>query len=398
MNPLRVINKTFANPIVQLILTIALAFSVHGKLSQDIIKFFLTISTCLRETLIFVLPFLLFSFVAVALSNIKQEGMLFVLGLMITVLISNFLNILISGTFGFFILSNAPAQKATHDIVNEMMPFFELHLPAVMSTTQALLLGVITGFYNALRPNDYITSFIDFIHKWVMVFMKRFFIPLLPIFVGGFMLKLFSEGRVTGFIEKNAVTCLMIFGFLWSYLGLWLFVAASFRPAKAMEIFKNALPAIITAFSTMSSASALPMSLESAQKNTHDKVLSDAVMPLTLNFHMVGDTIIVPIMAMIVMLAFGHSLPTISSFLMFGIFFVLNKFAGGGVPSGTIMVTIPVLREYFQFDDSMIAFIIAFYGMLDPIATSGNVAANNFFVVIFQKIRNNVKKLVLRKN
>ena len=176
------------------------------------------------------------------------------------------------------------------------------------------------------------------------------------------------------------------------YLFLWLSVAASFKRDRIIEILKNALPAIVTAFSTMSSAAALPLSLEAAEKNTKDKVLADAVMPLTLNFHMVGDTIIVPIMAMLVLLAFNHPLPSISEFILFGIFFVLNKFAGGGVPSGTIMVTVPVLKQYFGFDDSMTAFIIALYGVIDPIATSGNVAANNFFVVIFQKIRKTVKK------
>lgn len=396
MNFLKCTKKTLLNPIMQLIVVIALAFFVHSSLSENTIKFFLTISVCLRETLIFVLPFLLFSFVAVALSAIKQEGMFFILGLMATVMVSNFLNILISGTFGFFILSDAHAQSTTGEALRNITPFFQLNLPEIISTTQALAAGVIVGFYNSLRPNQYITATIDFMHKCVMIFMKKFFIPLLPIFVGGFMLKLFSEGRMTGFIENNAVTCVTIFCFLWCYLALWLFVAASFHASRAAEIFKNSFPAIVTAFSTMSSASALPMSLEAARKNTGDKILSDAVMPLTLNFHMVGDTIIVPIMAMIVMLAFNHPLPGITNFLMFGIFFVLNKFAGGGVPSGTIMVTIPVLREYFGFDDSMIAFIIAFYGIIDPIATSGNVAANNFFVVIFQKIRSGTKKCIVK--
>ena len=397
MNTANILKKTLMNPIVQLIFAIAVAFTVHSKLSYDTIRFFLTVSCCLRETLMFMLPFLLFSFVAVALSNIKKDGMFFVLGLMLTVSISNFMNILISGTFGYFILSNVPAQQTASAIGNEITPFFSLHLPILLSTTHALMIGIVTGFYNSLYPNDHVSSFINFIREFVMIFLKRFFIPLLPIFVGGFMLKLFAEGRIAGFVEKNAVTCLMIFGFLWSYLILWLFVAASFHPSRAMEIFRNSLPAIITSFSTMSSASALPMSLDAAEKNTHDKTLSDAFIPLTVNFHMLGDTIIVPIMAMIVMLAFGHPLPSVSNFMMFGIFFVLNKFAGGGVPSGTIMVTVPVLKEYLNFDDSMIAFIIAFYGMMDPIATSGNVAANNFFVVIFQKIRNGVKKLSLLK-
>jgi Na+/H+-dicarboxylate symporter len=189
----------------------------------------------------------------------------------------------------------------------------------------------------------------------------------------------------------------MMCGFLWCYLILWLLVAASFKLRRAVEIFKTTFPAIVTAFSTMSSAAALPFSLEAAEKNTGNKVLADAVMPLTLNFHMVGDTILVPVMAMTVASAFNHPLPSVFDFVMFGLFFVLNKFAGGGVPSGTIMVTIPVLRTYMGFDDAMIAFIVAFYGIIDPIATSGNVSANGFFVIIFQKMRNYVKGRPIRR-
>jgi Na+/H+-dicarboxylate symporter len=364
-------------------------------LSYDAIRFFFTISTCLKELLIFVLPFLLFSFVAVALSSIPKDGMLFVLALMSAVFLSNFINILISGVVGFLILSDTMAKEVNNSAAS-ILPFFAPQLPAVASTVHALIAGVIVGFINSVYRNETVNLVVGFIHNCTMKFMKKFFVPLLPIFVGGFLLKLFAEGKMTDFIGKNFKVCLMMCGFLFCYLLLWLAVVSAFKKDRAVEILKNTFPAIVTAFSTMSSAAALPLSLEAAAKNTKDSVLSNTVMPLTLNFHMVGDTIIVPILAMIVMLAFNHPLPSMQNFIMFGIFFVLNKFAGGGVPSGTIMVTVPVLKEYLGFDDSMIAFIIAFYGVIDPIATSGNVTANNFFVIIFKKIKDAIEKISLK--
>lgn len=380
------------NPLVQLLCAIIICSCCYKDLSSDTIRFFLTISSCLRETLVFVLPFLLFSFISVALSAIPREGMLFVLGLMFVVFISNFMNIMISGVLGFCVLSGSQSKEIIESGLS-FAPFFSLNLPVIASNSHALLLGVIVGFINSFYPNKTVNATIKTLHSWVMIFMKRFFVPLLPIFVSGFLLKLFAEGRLTGFVAQNSTVYLKIFGFLLCYLSLWLAVAGSFKKARMIEIFKNAFPAIITAFSTMSSAAALPLSLDAAEKNTKDKVLADAVMPLTLNFHMVGDTIIVPTLAMLVLLTFNHPLPSVAQFVMFGIFFILNKFAGGGVPSGTIMVTVPILHQYFGFDDAMTAFIIALYGVIDPIATAGNVTANNFFVVIFQKIRKLVKKV-----
>ncbi|MDR0407105.1 MAG: dicarboxylate/amino acid:cation symporter [Holosporales bacterium] len=391
----KLFNKIIFNPLFQLIIVIAAVSVCYTKIAPEMVRFFLTISIFLRELLIFVLPFLLFSFVAVALSAIPKEGMVFVLGLMIAVFVSNFLNIMVSGWVGSFVLSGMethpmPASQTTFS------PFFELHLPHVASTVQSLLAGVSVGFLNAFFPNKHVSLILHFMHDYVMKFMKKFFVPLLPAFVGGFLLKLFSEGKMIGFVGNNTRVCVMMCGVLWLYLALWLLAAASFNIKKAARIFKTAFPAIVTAFSTMSSAAALPLSLEAARKNTNDPVLADAVMPLTLNFHMVGDTILVPVMAMMVLLAFNYPLPSVPNFILFGVFFILNKFAGGGVPSGTIMVTVPVLEKYLGFDDSMTAFIIALYGIIDPIATSGNVAANNFFVIIFQKIRGVFKKRLER--
>jgi Na+/H+-dicarboxylate symporter len=352
----------------------------------------LTVSICLKELLAFILPFLLFSFIAVALSAIPKEGMLFVLALMATVYISNFINVLLAGSVGYLVLSGVTAREIGSDVA-VILPLFSLKLPAIVSTSTALIAGVITGFLNSFYQNRYCNATIKFMRNCVMKFMKHFFVPLLPIFVSGFLLKLFAEGKMTGFLGENSKICLIIGIFLVCYLTLWLFVAAGFRKHRALEILKNTFPAIVTAFSTMSSAAALPLSLEAAHKNTKDKVLSDVFMPLTLNFHMLGDTIIVPVLAMTVMLAFNHPLPSAHSYMAFGALFIANKFAGGGVPSGTIMVTIPLLKDLFGFDDAMVAFTMAFYGVIDPIATAGNVTANNFFVIIFQKMQNFAKKI-----
>jgi Na+/H+-dicarboxylate symporter len=398
MNPeqRKSLNKIIRNPLLQLVVAIAICAHFHGKLSSDCIRFFLTISSCLKELLVFVLPFLLFSFVAVALSAIPRDGMLFVLALLVAVFVSNFVNIMISGCIGFGALSGATAREVMAD-VDPLMPLFSMGLPHVATTLQALVVGVICGFINSFYPTRGVNFIIGRVHAWVMLFMRRFFIPALPIFVSGFLLKLFAEGRMTGFLSNNFRVCAIMCGSLICYLTLWLLVAAGFKRGRAVEILKNSFPAMVTAFSTMSSAAALPLSLEAARKNTNDRVLADVVMPLTMNFHMLGDTIIVPILAMTVMLAFNHPLPDVYTYAMFGVFFVLNKFAGAGVPSGTIMVTVPLLKDLFGFDDSMVAFTIAFYGVIDPIATCGNVTANNFFIVIFHRLRNFIRRLIPRR-
>jgi Na+/H+-dicarboxylate symporter len=72
--------------------------------------------------------------------------------------------------------------------------------------------------------------------------------------------------------------------------------------------------------------------------------------------------------------------------MLFGAFFVLNKFAGAGIPGGTIMVSLPVLQQYLGFNEEMLALIAAFYMLIDPITTTGNVTANNLLIIFVKKM------------
>jgi hypothetical protein len=82
INTSSLLKKFATNPLVQLIFAMLLCSCFYSDFSIDTVRFFLTISTCLKELLTFVLPFLLFSFIAVALSAIPKEGTIFVLALM----------------------------------------------------------------------------------------------------------------------------------------------------------------------------------------------------------------------------------------------------------------------------------------------------------------------------
>ena len=65
--------------------------------------------------------------------------------------------------------------------------------------------------------------------------------------------------------------------------------------------------------------------------------------------------------------------------------YILNKFAGAGIPGGSVMVSLPILEHVFGFNAEMLALMTTFYMLLDPVATATNVTANNFFVLFIQK-------------
>lgn len=76
---------------------------------------------------------------------------------------------------------------------------------------------------------------------------------------------------------------------------------------------------------------------------------------------------------------------------------MLNKFAGAGIPGGTIMVSLPILQNYFGFSEEMLALITAFYMLIDPMTTLGNVTANNLLVVFINRCWGHKKRRAASK-
>ena len=392
--------------LIQILIAIIFCIFSYPHISDNTISHFYSISLFLRAILAFVLPFLIISAISTAFAKIPKGGFGFAIFVLCAICISNFLNMMISYGFGSMIMSgNATKIDIAHNVVRKIepsflfsFPKFELfgHMfdmnPSIISNGLALVVGLVAGIACSLFQLKKIESIANKMNKIMMFFMSKIFVRFLPLFIAGFLLKLFAEGELFSLIKSQLFNSISMIGLLITYLGVWFLVASWFNFTRLKEIFKNIAPAMLTAFSTMSSAAALPLSLEAAEKNTKDKVLANSIIPISMNLHMLGDTICIPIMALIIISGFGAHTPTFFEFATFGLFFVLNKFAGAGIPGGTIMVSLPILQKTLGFTPEMIGLITAIYIVFDPVATTGNVTANGLFVIFIQKILKFFKK------
>ena len=373
--------------LIQILIAIVFCAFAYPYLSRETVSFAYSISLILRGVLAFVLPFLIMSAISTAFARIPRGGFGFAIFILGAICISNFINMMISFGFGRAIMAvNSSPISVTNEVVNKIEPSFTISLPPLIGNGAALVIGLVVGIACSLFALKKVEMVAVQCNKAIMFFMSKIFIRLLPIFIAGFLLKLFTEGELFSLIKSQLANSLSMIGLLILYVFVWFLFASWFNWTKLKEIFGNIAPAMVTAFSTMSSAAALPLSLEAAEKNTKDPILANSVVPISMNLHMLGDTICIPIMSLIIISGFGTEMPTFFEFATFGLFFVLNKFAGAGIPGGTIMVSLPILTKYLGFTPEMIGLITAIYIVFDPVATTGNVTANGLFVIFIQKI------------
>lgn len=359
------------------------AFLGHHYIPLKGCQMFYAFSLFLKECLMFLLPAIIFTSVYTSFSKLKQ-GALYVAGILLGwVVVWNFCTAGFAGLLSSWIISTETAALSAQPISAALSPLWAMHLPKLNSLI-ALIAGVGFALFNhpaSRRVGDTIAKFCQIVSD---IFLKKVFIPLLPVFVFGFMLKLLKDKTLNIFLA-NIQSFTLILAFLTAFTVLLFAGVVVFYKKNPKFLLQNLSTPMLVGLTTMSSAAALPFSLEAAKKNTGDKAVSDLFIPSTFNFHMLADNIVIPMCAIVMMVSFGQPFPSLTQYLIFLVFYTISKFYSAGVPGGSIMVVNPILETYFGFSPDMIAMITLCYIILDPLITCFNVVGNNLSCIYFDR-------------
>ncbi len=345
------------------------------------------LSLTIKDILLFVLPFLIFSFLSSSLGNLQKGALSFILIALGLVIVSNFFGASLASLSGIFILNLMDTVRPFAESQVSLSPLWNLNIPPLLSNDTALIAGLVFGLVAGYLGNPKIITFINTTQRLGILVLKRAFIPIIPIFVLGFILKMDFDGILDVIVQDYLSVFLAITVLAFTYIILLYGLAAGFRPTPWRRSVQRMVPALITGFSTMSSASALPLITTAAERTTRNPIVN-GVVPLSINIHMIGDCFSITIMALAILTSFGLPIPSVSEFLMYLTFFTIARFSAAGVPGGGVIVVLPILETYLGFSPEMLSLILALYILFDPIATSANVFGNGAFAVIFERIYN----------
>ncbi len=237
-----------------------------------------------------------------------------------------------------------------------------------------------------LAKSDVFNARSRIFRDYATVFLKKGFIPFLPLYVLGFVVKLSRDGQLAGLMHGYANTFLLSCVMIIAYLTFWYYVGSYFNVKKLISSVREMLPAGITGLTTMSSSATMPVTLEATQKNINDREFADFIIPTSVNAHLPGDGISITLTAMALLLMSGHALPTWSVFFVYVIHYCLVKFSAAGVPGGGVLVILPVVREYLGLDETSTTLLATIYILQDPILTSANVMGNGAFAMVAHRL------------
>ena len=355
-----------------------------------LVRIFLTINSLFGNFLNFIIPLLILGLVAPGIADLgKGAGRL----LLITALLAYGFT-LFSGFFTYFscdfvypwLLNSADElTPVSGEAAVALTPYFTVAMPPLMDVMTSLILAFTLGLGMSIIDGNRLKGMMEDFKEIIDLVIMSVIIPLLPLYIFGIFLNMTDSGQVSGVFGVFLKIIVVIFAMTVILLFIQFFIAGMVDKKNPFRLFRNMLPAYMTALGTQSSAATIPVTLEQTIKNGVRPELAGFVIPLCATIHLSGSTMKIVACAMAIMLMSGidiHFGQFAGFIMMLGIAMV----AAPGVPGGAIMAALGLLQSMLGFDETAQGLMIALYIAMDSFGTATNVTGDGAIAVIVNRI------------
>ena len=373
----------------RIIIAIALGIVCGLFFPGWIVRIFLTVNSLFGNFLNFIIPLLILGLVAPGIADLgKGAGRL----LLITALLSYGFT-LFSGFFTYFtcdlsypwLLNTSDKLSAVADNTVALQPYFTVEMPAVMGVMSALILAFTLGLGMSVIDGNRLKSVMDDFKDIINQVITAVIIPVLPLYIFGIFLNMTNSGQVAGVMNVFLKIIVVIFVMTVVLLFIQFFIAGMVGKKNPLRLFRNMLPAYMTALGTQSSAATIPVTLEQTIRNGVRPDLAGFVIPLCATIHLSGSTMKIVACSMAIMLMSGMEI-NFAQFAGFIMMLGIAMVAAPGVPGGAIMAALGLLQSMLGFDETAQGLMIALYIAMDSFGTATNVTGDGAIAVIVDRI------------
>lgn len=350
-------------------------------------QLFFTVSLAIKDLMLWLLPLTVGSFIAFTLISFDKKAPLFIGILILFEATSNFSSVWFSYLSASSVSDILPMFRAAEQNISFQalyrLPFTK---PSFWSADKGTLLGLVIGFLALLPKFSVLKNLVGVWKTASNWLLTKVFSPLIPLFILGFFSKMYHSGLFEKALGQYSYVVIWLCVFLSLYISALMFFASDLTFKGFLKTSKNLLPAGGIAFSSGCSLSTMPWTIEGAARNLKTPQLAQAIIPATTNIQQIGDCIANTFLCFLIFQHFNGYAPPLSMWLPFSLMFTLARFTTAAVLGGAILIMIPVYEAYLGFNAEMVALILAFNVLLDPIITSSNVLSNGALCSVFEKV------------
>ena len=385
----------FNNTSARLIFAVISGLLIGSFANENIISIILPIKHLLGQIIFFLIPLIVFGFIAPAITRLKNNASKLLRLSLIMAYVSCVGSATLAAIVGYktIPLIDISSTESTVRALPNMI--FRLDIPPIMTVLSALFLAFIIGIGVLITKSNKIESGLYEFQNIVFVTVKRILIPLLPFFIIAVNFAIFAyEGDI---LSKVPLFLLIIVITIICHI-IWLtflYVSAGIYSGKnPWQVIKHYGPVVLTALGSQSSAASLGIAIEVTRKC---KVLDDEVrsfsIPLFGNIHFPGSVLDIVFLVLAVSYLQYGILPEIDKLLLFIPLLAIFGVAAPGLPGGTLFASLGLIQAVIGIDEAGIAVMVTIFALLDSFGTAHNITSDGALSLILSKYQNSIKKI-----
>jgi len=248
----------------------------------------------------------------------------------------------------------------------------------------SILLGIFIPRLSS-RHSDQLTGFFNSIFE---LFMKitLFVIKLAPYGIFGLIIKVVADQKdFTGLmVNLGSFVLTVMFAILVHAFIILPLLVKYFGKSNPMKHFRNMSTPLLTAFSTASSAAALPLSLnEVRDKSGVSEKITNFTLPIGATVNMDGTAIYIVAVVMFIAQAQGIKMGIAEQFIIL-LTALLTSIGTAAIPMASLVI-ITIILDILKLPVEMIALILPVDRILDMFRTASNVWSDTCGAVIIAK-------------
>lgn len=371
----------------KIIIAIVLGVVLGNVLTEEWVRLFLTFNGIFSQFLGFIIPLIIIGLVTPAIADIGHgAGKLLLVTVGLAFADTILAGLLAYGTGSLYFPDMvARTGHVTVDKIEELKPFFELKIPAMVDVMSALVFSFIAGIGIAYKSSRTMHNVFREFKDIISGVISKIIIPLLPLYIFGIFLNMTFTGEAYRILVVFAQIILVILVLHVVILLYEFVIAGGLSHKNPLRLLFNMLPAYFTALGTSSSAATIPVTLKQTLKNGVTDGIAGFTVPLCATIHLSGSMMKITCCALTICMLNGmpHGLPLFLNFI-----FVLSvcMVAAPGVPGGAVMAALGPLASVLGFDADMQALMIALYIAMDSFGTACNVTGDGAIAIVVDKI------------
>lgn len=394
---MKLLLKLFSGIIAGIIVGSIYYFSADGttfhSIMEIVTRLFITMQSILGSFIFFLIPLIIFFFIADGVSSIGR-GAGKVVGATIGVA---YISTIGAGLLAFvvakFLMPIVTKGGQIQEEGTELGPLLEFDIPAPLDILTALVLAFSVGIVINIIQAETMKQWIHDGKQVVEFLIEKVVITILPFYIAGVFAGMASTGTVFKTLSVFGVVLLIAIALHWIWITIQYTIAGSLLGKNPFKMIKTMLPAYVTALGTMSSAATISVTLPKAKEmGVRDKI-ADFVIPLGANIHLSGSAITITSCSIAVMSVLPeYDTPGLLKMLGFVLLIGVVMVAAPGVPGGAVMAASGILVSHLGFNEAAVALMIALYMAQDSFGTAANITGDGAIAGIIDAYDQNLSK------